>query len=71
MAAEREMKLSLIFFAFLALSVPATSSSHHLTSMNADGFHGLRHRDLDRYLAQYHYKLWEVLANHGVQVWHS
>ena len=67
MAAQLKMKLSLILFALLALSLPATSSSSHLTSKNVDEFRGDL-GDLDHYLRQFHYRLWEVLANHGVQV---
>ena len=67
------MKLSLVIFAFLSLFVCATSSNSHLTSANIDKFSRsvADRRDLDRYLTQFRYRIWEVLASHGVQVWNS
>ena len=65
MAIDLKMKLSLVLFAFLALSLPATSSGSDLTSINVDEFR-VDLGDFDHYLR--HYRLWEVLVNHGVQV---
>ena len=68
-----EMKLSLVIFAFLSLFVSATSSSSQITSTNLNEFsrNAMDRRDLDRYLTQFGYRIWKVLASHGVQVWNS
>ena len=65
-----ELKLSLILVAFLSLSVSATPSSSHLTSTNDELSKDVADHEnfVEQYLMQFHNRVWEVLASHGVLV---